>query len=182
MAERTRCEICNREFKDGGGLAVHNAAKHPELIEKPRKQLPIRKIRNRGIFIAIIGLIIAGIFWSISNIETLPPIDMEGHIESNPPSHILKEPMPIAIQKHMLEHADGVEGGRGGIVINYNCKDYECESNLIDNLEAFAKKYEYVYVAPFKNMKAKLALTKLGKIETLEGYNEEKIEKFIKGY
>ena len=111
--------------------------------------------------------------------EKLPPIDIRGHIEANPSSHVLKEPMPIVIQKHMLEHVDGVEKGRGGVIINYNCKDYECESDLIDNLEAFSKKYEYVYVAPFKGMNAKIALTKLNKREVLDKYNNETIERFI---
>ena len=40
--------------------------------------------------------------------------------------------MPIAIQKHMLEHADGKEGGRGGVIINYNCEDFNCEDGLIE--------------------------------------------------
>ena len=181
MAKETRCEICDREFKDLDGLAAHNSAKHPELIPKERKPLPIKKIRNWSIFILIIGLIISGIIWSVSGIEKLPPTDIDGHIESNPSSHVLKEPMSISIQKHMLEHVDGIEGGRGGVVINYNCKDYTCELNLIADLEAFADKYDYVYVAPFKGMDAKIALTKLGKIEVLENYDEFLIINFIEG-
>jgi len=211
MAERTRCEICNREFKDMGGLAGHNKAKHSELwikplikaqsrrfyplektdktvlqssvlsiVVKPKKMLPIRKIRNWNLFIIALVVIIVITVLGISSIERLPPIDMAGHIESNPVSHILKEPMPIAIQKHMLEHADGIEKGRGGVIINYNCKDYVCEPDLIGNLETFAIKYNYVYVAPFKGMNAKIVLTKLNKREILEEYNNETIEKFIK--
>ncbi|MBI2451783.1 hypothetical protein HYV50_01750 [Candidatus Pacearchaeota archaeon] len=179
MAERARCEICNRTFKDAGGLAMHNKAKHSELIQKPKKSLPLKKIRNWSIFIIIIGLIIVGIMWGVSSIERLPPTDIKGHIESNPSSHVLKEPMPIVIQKHMLEHADGVEKGRGGVIINYNCKDYRCETDLITKLEVFANEYNYVYVAPFKGMDAKIALTKLNKIEILENYDEVKIRKFI---
>ncbi len=179
MAERTRCEICDREFKDSEGLAAHNSAKHLDLAVKPKKILPIRKIRNWSLFIVAFVVIIVLIVWSISSIERLPPIDMDGHVESNPVSHILKEPMPIAIQKHMLEHADGKEGGRAGVIINYNCKDYECESDLIGNLETFATKYDYVYVAPFKGMNTKIALTKLGKIDVMEEFNNETIERFI---
>src|SRR3989344_2776233 len=152
MAEKTKCEICDRTFKDTDGLAMHNAAKHSEKITNERKPLPIKKIRNWSIFIVIIGLIIVGLVWSISGIERLPPTDMQGHVEKNPASHILKETIPIAVQKHMLEHADGKEGGKGGIIINYNCKDYSCEESLIENLESFATEYDYVYVAPFKGM------------------------------
>ena len=179
MVDKTRCEICDRTFKDADGLAAHNKAKHPENMPKEKKPLPIRKVRNWSILIIIVGLIIAGVIWWISNIERLPPIDMDGHIESNPSSHILKDPMPIAIQKHMLEHADGVEKGRGGVIINYNCKDYSCEESLIKNLESFATEFDYVYVAPFKRMDAKIAITKLGKIDSLEEYDEIRIKNFI---
>ena len=178
MAERTRCESCNREFKDADGLASHNKAKHSELAPKEKKSFPIKKIRNWAIFILVLGLIIFGIVWSISSIKTLPPTDVQGHIEENPASHILKEPMPIAIQKHMLEHADG--SGSPGIVINYNCEDYTCEDGLIENLESFAEKYPLnVYIAPFKKMDAKIALTKFGEIEILEEYDEVLIKNFI---
>lgn len=158
---------------------MHNKAKHSELAPKEKRALPIGKIRNWSILILVIGLILAGIFWGVSNIERLPPTDMNGHIESNLSSHILKEQIPIAIQKHMLEHADGIEKGRGGVIINYNCKDYQCEDNLIEDLESFATRYDYVYVAPFKGMDAKIALTKLGKIDVLEKYNETRIKNFI---
>ena len=116
----------------------------------------------------------------ISSVKTLPPTDMQGHVEANPDSHVLKEPMPIPIHKHMLEHADGTASP--GIVINYNCKDYSCEADLIEKLETFAGRYPAnVYVAPFKNMDAKIALTKLGRLEILEEYDEQKINSFIIG-
>ena len=181
MAEKTKCEICDRTFKNAEGLAAHNKAKHPENMRKEKKPLPIKKVRNWGILIITAGLIIARAIWAFSNIERLPPTDMDGHIESNPVSHILKEPMPIAIQKHMLEHVDGIEGGRGGVIINYNCKDYQCENNLVKNIESFASEFDYVYVAPFKGMDAKIALTKLGKIDVLEEYDEIRIKNFIEG-
>ncbi len=180
VEEKIRCEICDREFKDAGGLAAHNKAKHPEKIPKEKKPLPIKKIRNWIIFILIFGAIITGIFLFVSNIKTLPPTDIQGHIEESPSSHVLKEPMPLAIQKHMLEHADG--SGPPGIVINYNCDDYECENDLIENLESFAEKYPANdYVAPFKKMDAKIALTKFGKIEILDEYDEVRIKNFIEG-
>jgi len=181
MADKTRCEICDRTFKDAEGLAMHNKAKHPESMSREKKLLPIKKVRNWGILVIAVGLIIGGIAWGISNIERLPPTDMDRHIESNPSSHILKDSMPLAIQKHMLEHVDGVEGGKGGVIINYNCKDYQCEDSLIGKLESFATEYDYVYVAPFKGMDAKIAITKLGKIDVLEEYHEIRIKNFIEG-
>lgn len=179
MAEEIKCEICDRIFKEIDGLVAHNKAKHPEKISEKKNPMPVKKIKNLGIAIIIVGLFIYGIFFLFSNIKTLPPTDILGHVESNPISHVLKEPMPLEIQKHMLEHADGIEGGRGGVIINYNCKDYKCEDGLIENLEGFAGDYNYVYVAPLKGMDAKIALTKLNRIEILEDYSEDKIRNFI---
>ena len=102
-----KCEKCNKEFSIEEALQQHNKAKHSEKIHKEKEYFPIKKIRNWSILIIVIGLIIAGIIWWASGIERFPPTDIQGHIELNPDSHILKEPMPIAIQKHMLEHADG---------------------------------------------------------------------------
>lgn len=184
MAEKVRCEKCDRNFKDAEGLVAHNKAKHPELAPKKRKVLPVRKIKSWGIFIIIAVLIVLGLYWLISgasNAQALPPTDMTGHIESNPSSHVLKEPMDIRVQKHMLEHVDGKDGAGGGVIINYNCKDFGCESGLVEKLESFAGKYDYVYVAPFKNMPVKIALTRLGRIEKLDGYDEGRIEVFITG-
>jgi len=180
MSEKTRCEICDRTFKDESGLAQHNAHKHPENVPKPKKEFKMPISKGWLIFLVIIGGIIALIVWGASARTVLPPTDMTGHIEVSPPSHVLKEPMDIRVHKHMLEHVDGQEGGRGGTIINYNCEDYNCEPGLIENLESFAEKYSHVYVAPFKNMNAKIALTKLNRQEILEEYDEERIDKFVR--
>ena len=80
MADKTRCEICDRTFKDVDGLAAHNKAKHSEKIQKEKKLLPVKKIRNWSIFLIIIMLIVFGLVWGISNIERLPPTDINKHI------------------------------------------------------------------------------------------------------
>ena len=73
MAEKARCKICDRTFGSEDGLVAHNKAKHPELIPKERKILPIKKIRNWTILIVIIGLIIWGVMALIpeSNVKEL---------------------------------------------------------------------------------------------------------------
>ena len=166
---KTRCELCDRNFKNEEALEMHNAAKHN--VSDPKKEskskINIKKLKNWSIFIAVVLLVVWGISSLIPDIRNLPPTDAQGHIEVNPASHISKEPMQLLIQKHMLEHADGT--GPPGIIINYNCEDFECEPGLIENLEAFAIKYtSNVYVAPWKNMGAVIVLTKLGKLEILE--------------
>lgn len=180
MAERARCEACDRTFKDSEGLEMHNRAKHGAKVDKPKKEFKSPISKGWAIFILIVVAVIALIWWSTTLGATLPPTSMVGHIEVTPPSHVMKVPMDIRIQQHMLEHADAVEGGRPGSIINYNCEQYDCAPDLIEKLEAFADLYPHVYVAPFKNMDAKIALTKLGQIQVLEEYDQQKIDFFVR--
>jgi len=186
MAERKRCEICNRNFKSQEGLDMHNEAKHSSSKEEPKKEgksfkVSPKKIKKLLIWLVILGLIVWGVSAMFSGSgSVLPPTDMRGHVEISPDSHVLREPIPFAVQKHMLEHADGT--GSPGIIINYNCEDYSCETGLIENLETFSQIYpENVYIAPFENLGGKIVLTKLGRLEILEEYNKNKIHLFISG-
>jgi len=176
------CEICNKTFQSRDALNDHNRGKHPEKREKPLvTNEKKKKIKTWFIVIAVVIGLVWLISFLVSNITTLPPSTMEGHVEASPPSHILKEPMNLVVHKHMLEHADGKEGGRGGIIINYNCDDFTCENGLIEKLEAFAVRYpEHVYVAPFYNMDARLVLTKLNQQKILDEYNENVIDNFVR--
>jgi len=174
-----KCDKCGKEFHSPESLEQHKMASHP--IEESRKVLSEeqkKKIKNYSIFVVIFILVVGSIGYLVATSKTLPPVSIQGHIEVNPTSHVLKEPMKLEIQKHMLEHADG--SGPPGIIINYNCEDYECESDLVENLELFSEKYpSNVYITPFKNMDAKIVLTRLNKIEILESLDEQKIDNFI---
>lgn len=157
------------------------------LLKKQEKAEDQKRLKRTRTLkrIAIVGFLVAGLagigyfFSRVSvNQQILPPIDIIGHSERNPAAHILDEPMPLAIQKHMLEHADG--GGPPGIIINYNCEDYLCESDFIEQLKKIVEQYpQNVYLAPFKNMSAKLVLTKLSEREILEEIDQERIRNFI---
>ena len=110
--------------------------------------------------------------------KILPPTTMAGHIEQSPPVHILDEPMDVRVQKHMLEHADG--DGPPGVIINYNCLDFECRDDLIPNLIEIVQDYpDHVYLAPYRGMTVMIALTKLGKIKTLDQFDEKAVRAFI---
>lgn len=177
-----KCEKCSREFGSKEALYMHSQSKHPQ--EEVKKPFLTIKQKKRIKMWTISLVVIIGIVWLVSffaaNVKTLPPKDMQGHMEVSPPSHILKEPMGITVHKHMLEHADGKEGGRGGIIINYNCEDFNCKESLVEKLEAFAIKYPaHVYVAPYRNMDAMIVLTKLNQQKVLEEYNEKIIEGFV---
>ncbi len=68
MAEKVRCEICNRNFKNAEGLAQHNAAIHaksaPESeILKPK--ISKRKVKNLAIFFIALIIIAALFVWLI---------------------------------------------------------------------------------------------------------------------
>jgi len=173
------CSHCNKELNSEEALQMHTKYKHPDVYKEPTFTFKQKqKIKNWSITLGILALLIAGIAYVITGAKTLPPTEMQGHVEQKPPFHKLKTSMSIPVQKHMLEHSDGT--GPPGIIINYNCNDYTCEAELIEKLEVFADEFSHVYVAPFPKMDAKIALTKMGGIQTLDDYDEEVIRSFIK--
>ena len=179
MTKNFKCKECEKEFNSKSSREQHMLSKHQEKIFiNPRTQ-------RRIIYWSFLLLTLVGLIWFFSSLDfqktggNLPPTDMAGHIEENPPSQIMKEPMQLSIHKHMLEHAGGIEGGRGGIIINYECEKFNCEEDLVEKLESYTLNYDYVYVAPYYGMDVKIALTKLGKIKTLETYDEDIITSFI---
>lgn len=150
-----------------------------KLSEKKDSNKPfnIKQVLAKISIIILVLLVIAGIMWFVASRPNLPPIDLAGHIEQNPSAHILDQPMPELIQKHMLEHADGK--GKSGILIQYNCKKYSCEKNLIDKLKTLVKKYpENVYLAP-NNYDGKIIITKLNQRKILSSFDEGQIVDFI---
>ncbi len=157
-----------------------------ELKEQERKKERTQEQRKRlfkRLLIAVsvvvlVGGIIALIGWFIASRTNLPPTDMQGHIEENPKAHIVTEPIPINIQRHMLEHADGKT--KPGIIIQYNCKKYVCQPDLITKLTELVKQYpDNVYLGP-NNYDGKIILTKMGKIQVLDNFDEQAIKDFIK--
>ncbi len=153
-----------------------------ELKLNPQKDNVFPNLKNiliKVLLIAVVLVIFWGVAWYIKTRPNLPPIDLSGHIEQNPPSHISSEEMPELVQKHMLEHADGEDKNGKGIIIQYNCKKYICEKNLIDQLKVLVKKYpQNVYLVP-GNYDGKIILTKLGNRQILSSYNEQQIVDFI---
>jgi hypothetical protein len=164
-----------------GGVSRRERAQ----FKTERKEAEQRAHRRRRLLKkSAIGLIAAGglgwLGYSLTTAKRLPPTGMADHIETSPPAHILTEPMPLAIQKHMLEHADG--GGPPGVIINYNCVKFRCPEGMIERLAGIARSYPaFVYLAPFPDMDVKIAVTRLGEILVLDEVDERRIRKFIKG-
>jgi hypothetical protein len=147
-----------------------------------RKQLYRKqRMKKAGTWLLVslgtIGVIAAFVLFTSSQ-PVLPPMSPQNHIEESPPSHIVTEPLDNRIFRHMLEHADGA--GPPGVMISYNCDDFDCPSDLIDDLAGFVEEYpENVFVAPYRGMSEMLVLTKSGKQKALEAYDEDVIRDFI---
>ena len=62
MAEKVRCEECDRDFPSLDALSMHNAAKHSSII-KGKKGLS----KKSAITIAIIAIILISGFWFVYN-------------------------------------------------------------------------------------------------------------------
>jgi len=76
-----------------------------------------------------------------------------------------------------VHKADG--RGKPGIIIQYNCKKYSCEPDLIQKLTELLKQYpENVYLAP-NNYDGKIILTKLSRSKVLDSFDEQTIKEFI---
>lgn len=68
------------------------------------------------------------------------------------------------------------------MIINYNCVKFRCPDGLVDRLTKIARGYpEFVYLAPYPEMDVRIAVTRLGKILTLEELDEARIPAFIEG-
>lgn len=158
----------------------HEFKKQRKEEERGRelRKRAMKKAMNIALVILVAGGVIFGLGWFISNQPNLPPTTVQGHIESSPDNHISSNPIADNIQRHMLEHADG--RGKPGIIIQYNCKKYQCESDLVEKLTTLAREYpDNVYLAP-NNYDSKIILTRLGAIKILDDFDELTIKNFIR--
>jgi hypothetical protein len=108
-----------------------------------------------------------------------------------------KTPIIRELQVHNLED--------GGVILQYKC-DQTCP-DLVAKLEALAaryrdkaeadrrsmprpanpdrpvrSKYDHLIVAPYPDMQHQLALTAWGRIDSFDGYDEDRIVRFIEAY
>ena len=69
----------------------------------------------------------------------------------------------------------------GQMLIQYNCRDYECEDGLVTALENIVTRFPpTVYLAPYPGMDAMIALAAPGRLEILDDLDEDRILAFIR--
>ena len=78
-------------------------------------------------------------------------------------------PVPKEEQVHNLED--------GGVVVQYNCPD-GCPE-LVEKLEAIARRYKLIVLAPYPGMEERIALTAWRRIDTFDEFDERRIVRFI---
>ena len=124
MKQASRSEITAiiEKLKQKPQLNRHERRHLVKLENKLNPPKVLSNIPQKNIFVKlfigfIILLVFVGLFRYIKSLPNLPPIDLSGHIEQNPPSHISDQEMPELVQKHMLEHADGED--KKGQIVNF---------------------------------------------------------------
>jgi len=165
---------------------LYHQKKEKRDRERQRKNVKDKTTRKgkkvgKGLIYTVITIVVVGVVvWLFTLVPSLPPTSQENHIEESPAAHILTTAIPDPIQRHMLEHADG-DGGKGpGIIIQYNCDDYDCEPDLVQKLAALVEEYpKNVYLAP-NNYDGKIILTKLSRRKVLDEFDEQAIRSFIR--
>ena len=133
--------------------------------------------------LAVVGVAIGGLVFSMTTSstfgKTLPPTGFSAnHLESLPRQQINTQPIPRLEQEHVMERAAGHE--LGSLLVQYNCVEYQCDPDLTEKLIEIVTTFpEYVYLAPYPTMDAKIALAAPGRLLTLDVFDEAKIRKFI---
>jgi hypothetical protein len=93
------------------------------------------------------------------------------HLSYVAPWGVHTRPIQRELQVHNLED--------GGVLVQYNC---ECPE-LVGKLRDVVQKYDkYVILAPYPEMKSRIALTAWTRIETLSDFDESRIRRFIEAY
>ena len=129
--------------------------------------------------LAVVALVIGGVVLFAGNVKELPPTGFgPAHSELLPQRQINTIPIPRPIQEHVMER--GGQHRTGGMLVEYNCTDYQCEPDLVETLTEIVRSYpSQVYMAPYPGMDAKIALAAPGRLLTLETLDEEKVREFI---
>jgi hypothetical protein len=93
------------------------------------------------------------------------------HLSYIAPWGVHTRPIVRELQVHNLED--------GGVMVQYNC---ECP-DLVEKLAAIVRKYDrFVILAPYPDMKTRIALTAWTRIDAFDEFDEGRVRRFIDAY
>jgi hypothetical protein len=93
------------------------------------------------------------------------------HLPYIAPWGVHTRPIPLELQVHNLED--------GGVLVQYNCTCPE----LVDKLRGTVSGYDkFVILAPYPDMKPRIALTAWTRLDRLEEFDDKRIRRFIDTY
>ena len=142
-----------------------------------------RNLMMAGGGLAVLVVAVGGFVLFMTTSSTfgkiLPPTGYTAaHRETLPGRQINTQPIHRLVQEHVMERDAG--HARGSMLVQYNCRSYECGEDLVDKLTAVVSSYPpQVYLAPYPTMDAKIALAAPGKLLLLNAFDEDKIRGFI---
>ena len=68
----------------------------------------------------------------------------------------------------------------GSMLVQYNCDKYDCDRGLVSQLEELVRRYPpNVYLAPYPQMDAMIAVAAPGRLLTLDEFDDERISRFV---
>jgi len=95
------------------------------------------------------------------------------HLPYLAPWGVHEQPIPRELQVHNLED--------GGVLVQYNCPE-GCPE-LVEQLKAIVQRYpQFVILAPYEGMDARIALTAWTRIDKFDEFDEARIVRFIEAY
>jgi hypothetical protein len=93
------------------------------------------------------------------------------HLPYIAPWGVHTRPIPRQLQVHNLED--------GGVLVQYSCSCPE----LVEQLRSIVSRYDkFVILAPYPDMKSRVALTAWTRLDRVEEFDEKRIVRFIEAY
>jgi hypothetical protein len=143
-----------------------------------RRKLLLAAVGFTVTSVAVIGVVVFMTTRSTFG-KILPPTGFSAaHFETFPPRQINSQPIHRLIQEHVMER--NATHPNGAMLVQYNCSRYDCEPGLVENLTEIVLDFPAtVYLAPYPEMDAKIALAAPGRLLTLDIFDRNEILKFI---
>ena len=82
-----------------------------------------------AIVVVVVGVVI---LYASTRKEPPPTSAPPGHAETLPRRQINDSPIPKLVQQHVMERNSTHPAGQ--MLVQYNCKDYQCEPDLVAKL------------------------------------------------